>query len=371
MKSLSNIRKKVGDPVAKWYGKYERPISSLSLIGGFVFDAVTLKRVDAVWENVWVIGHIILIAIVMIFVNWIENEPGDEKNPEKIHFWLVNILQFLFGGVLSVFLVFYFRSADLSTSWPFLLILALVFWANESLKRRFVRLTFQVALLFLSIFSTNIFLLPVLFHRIGTDIFLYSGFVSLITIFVFILLLSWVSKEKFKKNRLYIHLSIVGVYIGMNFLYFTNLIPPIPISLEDSGIYYSIYKDDNNDYVGTYKYIGLISHILFYPKVSVAGVDSLYAYSAVFSPTYFDTSVYHEWQYYDEEKEDWTNMSVVPLKIVGGREGGFRTYSRYINPLPGKWRVNVLTSLGHVVGRIRFEVVTYEQKGEMREKVLD
>jgi len=29
-----------------WYGKYERPISSLSLIGGFVFDALTLRRVD-------------------------------------------------------------------------------------------------------------------------------------------------------------------------------------------------------------------------------------------------------------------------------------------------------------------------------------
>ena len=29
-----------------WYGRFERPISSLSLIAGFVFDALTLKRVD-------------------------------------------------------------------------------------------------------------------------------------------------------------------------------------------------------------------------------------------------------------------------------------------------------------------------------------
>jgi hypothetical protein len=79
--SISHLRKKVSDPVIKWYGKYERPISSLSLIGGFVFDALTLKRVDEVWENIWVLGHLVLVAVLMIFVNWVENDPGDEKNP--------------------------------------------------------------------------------------------------------------------------------------------------------------------------------------------------------------------------------------------------------------------------------------------------
>jgi hypothetical protein len=369
--SISHLRKKVSDPVIKWYGKYERPISSLSLIGGFVFDALTLKRVDEVWENIWVLGHLVLVAVLMIFVNWVENDPGDEKNPEKVHFWLVNALQFLFGGILSVFLVFYFRSADLSTSWPFILLLALAFWANESLKRRFVRLTFQVALLFLSIFSTAIFLVPVLFHRIGVDIFLYSGFISLGLIFFFLLVLSRVSKEKFRNSKTYIYMSVVGVYLGINFLYFTNLIPPLPISIEDSGVYYSISKGDDNNYHARYKYLGLISHILFYPKVSIQEESDIYAYSAVFSPTYFDTSVIHEWQHYDEVNKVWTTESVIPLKIVGGREGGFRTYSNMINPELGKWRVNVLTSLGHVVGRIRFEIVDYDQKGEMRMKILE
>ena len=41
-----------------WYARHERALSSTSLIGGFVFDALTLKRVDFVWENIWVIAHL-------------------------------------------------------------------------------------------------------------------------------------------------------------------------------------------------------------------------------------------------------------------------------------------------------------------------
>jgi hypothetical protein len=50
--------------IRNWYGRYERPISSLSLVGGFIFGAVTLKRVDLFWENIWVVG----------------SEPGSKKD---------------------------------------------------------------------------------------------------------------------------------------------------------------------------------------------------------------------------------------------------------------------------------------------------
>ncbi|MFZ2523123.1 MAG: DUF2914 domain-containing protein [Minisyncoccia bacterium] len=367
--SLSHLRKKVSKPVVKWYGRYERPISSFSLVGGFIFDALTLKRVDEVWENIWVMGHIVLIVIVMFVINRLENFPGDEKNPEKIHFWLVNTLQFLFGGVLSVFLIFYFRSAELSTSWPFILILILVFWANEALKSRFVRLTFQVTILFLSIFSSMIYFLPVLMHRIGPDVFIYSGLISLGLIAVFLIALSKIGKEKFKKSRHYIYLSIASIYIVFNFLYFTNLIPPLPLSLEDSGLYSEIVKE-NGDYLGTHRYLGLISNILIYPKVSFSDAGSVYAYSAIFSPAKFDTSIIHEWQYYDATNKSWRNHSAVDLRIVGGRDGGFRTYSNMDNITLGKWRVNVLTLSRQVIGRIRFEVVPEILKGEIRTDVL-
>ena len=96
------------NPIRNFYGRFERPISSLSLILGFIFDALTLKRVDMLWENVWILGHLIIIGIFITLIHLKENEAEDEKNPEKAHFWYVNILQFFFGGILSAYLVFYF-----------------------------------------------------------------------------------------------------------------------------------------------------------------------------------------------------------------------------------------------------------------------
>ena len=172
-----------------WYGRFERPISSLSLILGFVFDAITLKRVDTLWENLWVFAHIIIIGVFIALIHIKEKNDDDEKDSSKAHFWYVNILQFFFGGILSTYLVFYFRSADIFVTWPFVFILAVAFIANESLKRHYIRFSFQISLFFLSVYSFAIFLVPVVTHKIGASIFLLSGFLSLVFILIFILLL--------------------------------------------------------------------------------------------------------------------------------------------------------------------------------------
>ena len=124
------------EPIRNYYGRFERPISSFSLIFGFVFDAFTLKRVDTLWENIWILGHLIIVGVFIILIHTRKSEKGSEKNPSKAHFWYVNILQFFFGGTLSAYLVFYFRSADIFTTWPFIALLVLAFIANESLKRQ-------------------------------------------------------------------------------------------------------------------------------------------------------------------------------------------------------------------------------------------
>ena len=106
-------------------------------------------------------------------------------------------MQFFFGGILSVYLVFYFRSGTIATSWPFLLILALAFIANESLKRHYARLSFQIALLFLAFYSFAIYLMPILLHEISARVFLISGAVSLTAIGIIIIILAVFSRERF------------------------------------------------------------------------------------------------------------------------------------------------------------------------------
>lgn len=341
-----------------WYGRFERPISSLSLILGFVFDIITLKRVDTLWENLWILGHIIIVGVFIVLIHTKENEGGGERDPNKIHFWYVNILQFFFGGLLSAYLVFYFRSTDIFVTWPFLLILAVAFIANESLKRHYIRLSFQISLFFLSVYSFAIFLVPILVHEISARVFLLSGIISLLCIALFVLVLFYFIKDKFSESRGIISFSILSIFVLVNFLYFTNLIPPIPLSLKDGGIYNTIEKNVDGDYDVSFEDHGWVDYFRLYPDFKKVDDNSpVYAYSAIFSPKNLDLMIYHEWQHYDEIEGKWIQGVIINLPVVGGRDGGFRTYSRRSNLSFGKWRVNIKTKDGQSIGRIRFNVV--------------
>ncbi|MDO9264369.1 MAG: DUF2914 domain-containing protein [Desulfosalsimonadaceae bacterium] len=285
-----------------------------------------------------------------------EYENECEKNPLKAHFWLVNILQFFFGGLLSTFLVFYFRSSELSTSWPFILILTSAFWANESLKRHYARLSFQISLFYLSLFLFTIFFVPVIVHEIGPEIFLLSGAVSLISIGIFLLILAFVAREKFAQSTKIVFPAIAGIYIAVNILYFFNIIPPIPLSLKDGGVYHSVMKNTDGNYVVQYEDLGWREHVTLYPDFHLKAGGPVYVYSAVFSPPSLNTTIVHEWQYDDPKTRAWTDCERIALSVVGGRDGGFRTYSMKTGMAPGHWRVTVATLKGRVIGRVRFNV---------------
>lgn len=348
--------------IRNFYGRFERPISSLSLVFGFVFDAVTLKRVDTLWENIWILGHLIIIGVFMALIHIKEKGEEDEKNPSKAHFWYVNMLQFFFGGILSTYLVFYFRSADIFVTWPFIALLVTAFIANEFLKRHYVRLSFQISLFFLSIYSFMIFLVPVIIHKIGDGVFLFSGLLSLVLIALFLKILFSFAEDKFagRKNESgkMIVLPILSIFILVNFLYFTNLIPPIPLSLKDAGMYHSIQKNTEGNYDVTYEDYGWRGYFNLYPNFRQISGEPVYAFSAVFSPKNLNLIIIHEWQYYSEIQSRWTNEKIINLPVVGGRDGGFRTYSMRSNLAQGRWRVNVKTQFGQIIGRLRFNIIS-------------
>lgn len=336
-----------------FYGRFERRISSLFLLLGFIVDAFTLKRVDTLFENIIIGSYLTLIGILIILTHLKKNEGVSEKDPTQAKFWYVNMLQFFFGGVFSAYLVLYFRSSDIWVAWPFIAILATIFIANEFLKGHYVRLSFQISLFFLSIYWFAIFIVPVILHRIGPWVFLLSGLVSLILITIFIAILFYFTKDKFSKSKSLITLLISGVLLIVNFFYFTNLIPPIPLSLKEGGIFHSIKRNEEGKLVLAYEDHGWKGYFSLYPDFKEVMGEYAYAFSAIFSPSNLNTTITHEWQHYDRK---WVTKSVVKLPIVGGREGGFRTYSKLSNLAPGKWRVNIKKE-NQLIGRLRFNVV--------------
>ncbi len=329
--------------------------------------------------------HLAVVALCIIFINIQKNPPMSEKDSStsstgsrqisleqdtsKVHFWLINILQFFFGGLLSTFLVFYFRSVALAVTWPFLLFLLVAFIANERLKKHYARLTFQISFFYLSLLSFAIFIVPVLFHRIGRDIFLIRGFGSLVVLWLFLRGLGFFVKKKFRKNEKMLYFSVASIFLATNILYFFNLIPPIPLSLKDGGIYHFVSRNSAGNFVVQSENKGWPDYFSLHENFHAVKGDLTYAYSAIFSPASFNTDIIHEWQTYDPTRRKWITANRVDLIALGGRDGGYRTYSTKANIAPGEWRVNVETSQGQIIGRLRFNVIATDAEPALKTDV--
>lgn len=336
-----------------WYKKYEKHFASAALIGGFLFDVFTLRRADTLWENSWIILHLLITATTIVLLS--RREPAPDGGDSRLDFWLLGLMQFSFGGLLSAFLILYFRSASLGASWPFLLILAAAFIANERLKGYRERLIFQISFFYLSLLSFFIYFVPVLVGSIGPFIFLISGVISLLVMRLFLRILRRVSRGNLDVSRKSFRKAVLAIFVVMNVLYFANIIPPIPMSLREAGIYHSLSRATDGSYILGAEKKGFLDHFRFREKLHVMEGKSLYAYTAVFSPARFDTDIVHEWQKYDESIREWVTVTRVSLPTFGGRYEGFRTYSGSETG-EGVWRVNVTTERGLVLGRIGFSV---------------
>jgi len=141
-------------------------------------------------------------------------------------------------------------------------------------------------------------------------------------------------------------------------LYFTNLIPPIPLSLKDADVLHSIQRNTDSNYDVTYENHGWREYFQMYPDYNETPGSPVYAYSAIFSPQDLNLNIVHEWQYYDAVQKKWLTESIINLPVVGGRNGGFRTYSVRSNLAPGKWKVNIKTDQGQTIGHLRFNVIS-------------
>ncbi|MFM2357618.1 MAG: hypothetical protein RJA61_355 [Candidatus Parcubacteria bacterium] len=211
------------------YERYERHLSSGALIFGFILDNLTLRRIDRLFENIVLFGYLFLAAFGIIFLNIIEARNVRENEYSGWHTFFLLLIQFSFGALFSAFFIFYIRSSSLAASWPFILLLLTLLIGNEFFKQKYIRLSFQVTVYFVTLFSFLIFYVPIIVGTMGVWIFLVSGLISLILITAFLYLLRWAVPLKFKESKQYLILGIGGFFIALNLLYFANIITPITL----------------------------------------------------------------------------------------------------------------------------------------------
>lgn len=353
----------------RWIGRHERKLSSLALVTGFILDALTLRRVDNLYENAVFVSYFLIIGFSIIAINYIEAGKYEREWVGRMHPFLLLLIQFALGGLFSGFSIFYFRSGSLLSSWPFILILFALLITNESMRKRYERLIFQISLLFVALFFFTIFAVPVVLGHMGATIFILSGVASLVLIIGFVYLLWRLVPERVEKSRRSLVYAISSILILINVLYFTNLIPPIPLSLKNAGVYHSISRA-GGEYVAKEDQQSVISKLQIFDNIYIKKGEPVFAYSAVFAPNNITTTIVHNWKHFDSKNSRWVSTDRIPYTVIGGVGRGFRGYTQKSNLEEGLWTVNVETERGQVIGRITFEVIYDDEPHQQVERVL-
>jgi hypothetical protein len=338
-----------------WAQRNERHLGAVLFIFGFITDLFTFAFLPVDIVNLAFIGYLVLGMVSTLgshLFSGAREHPTLWRRTLSIVFPLA--AQYAIGSLLSGCLIFYAKSAAVIVSWPFLLIIALVFIGNEYFRTYYKHLAFQIVLLFFGIYAYAIFALPLFIHKLGPWIFIASTVLSIFVLLGFLLLVARVHRPGFRNSVRYIVPSALCIVVVMSACYFTGLIPPIPLTLPSAGIYHSV-THQNDTYV-----VALENTKAWWdPRTQVihhVPGTPLFAFSSVSAPFKFGTSVVHVWDRYDPEKKRWTEESRIEFPIAGGRDGGYRGYSQVSNPDAGKWRVTIETSDRQVIGRLYFVV---------------
>ncbi len=338
--------------------RYERRLSAVAFVGGFLWDNLMLAEIDRLRDHLVILGYL-LTALTAICLTNLHRTRLKQKSAPLAAIGLIEFaMQFALGGLFSIFIVFYSRSGSLLTSAPFLLSLAALFIGNELFKKHYERFAFQMCVFFVALFSYCELVVPVLLRQMGDAIFLLSGVSSLLVFWGVMRIMRRVARAEVEANRRILWPLVVMVFIFFNFLYFNNMIPPIPLSLKEVGVYHEISRTRAGQYLLSfepsrwYEFGETTSAVLHL----VSG-ESAFALSSVYAPAALETDIVHRWEYYDVATRNWVTVNVVRFPISGGRLGGFRGFSQKENIAAGAWRVSVETARGQVIGRYGFDVV--------------
>lgn len=343
--------------VKSFYDAHERHLGIGLMVFGFGLDNLTFNRIDLLFDNLIIAWYLLVALTCIIVINM--HGSGRFRRPlwQKISPWAPIPMQIVFGGLFSAFTVIYWRSSSIFTGWPFLAILVLLLVGNEFAKSRYAKFTFHVTVYYAALFFYAILIVPVIFRQMGASIFMVSGLVSLLVIGVVLLLLKKLTPDRWAKSKRPIILSIAGTFAVFNILYFTNIIPPVPLALKGIGVYHDLQTniavyDAKVEPPPWYQFYFDTSRVFHWYNN-----ERVYVFSAVFAPTDLANQVFHRWSRYDTTAKQWITVNTLSYPMVGGRDGGYRGYSYKQYIAPGLWRVDVLTKRNQLIGRIKFTIV--------------
>lgn len=344
---------------------------TLAFIGGFITDLILLNQVDDVFDNLVLLFYVVLasISLILFYASLTERLGG--RYSLAIHYYSAIVMQYALGGLFSGMLIFYGRSSDPIASWPFLLIIGLVIAGNELFKDRGKRLVFNLTAYFVGVFSYIALVVPVVTGWIGPWVFMLSGFMALTLVAGVVKVLHYYIPRYLELQMRMVVFSIFGAFAVFQGMYWSNIIPPIPLSLYELSVVHSVSRSTmSNTYTISYERTPWWDLASWWrPTLHIGNTGTAACFSSVFAPAKMTVEVFHVWEKFNEAGGIWEERFRVHYPISGEARSGYRGYSQSTNVSDGKWRCSVKTGRGQVLGHRVFTIDTSSRTVDLETRV--
>ncbi len=340
---------------------------------GFAFDLIIARRPDSLYVNTILLIYLCISAIIIVHLHTPARRAGEKRKSQTLTFLLT--LTFCFGGLAGNLLILYGKSGTPAGNVLFLFLLLAIFIGNEFVRDHYEQFRFNIGAWYLLLLTYCIIAVPTfILHEISARDFIISGAISLAITAIFLLSVSLITHlfSGVDGRRLLFHASsiVAGIFIIFNALYFTGVIPPVPLALKQVGMYHSVTRT-GSDYIGTYEPTpGWEFWRTDSATLHVVVGQPIYCFSAIFAPTDLATPIVHHFELFSTSTQTWSMVSTASFPIEGGREDGYRGYSIIRSPQTGKWRCDIETNTGNLIGRISFSVIQTTTTPELMKKTL-
>jgi hypothetical protein len=352
----------------KWIRDWTKRYSNVVFfIGGFFFDAFTLIRIDSIIDLAFQSFYLFGITLILMLQAYLEAGRWQPQGwVARLWSFESEIIHFFYGGLLSAYVILYFKSTSLSRSIVFLVFVIILMLANEMPQIRRLRSLLRLGLYAFCLISYLNYFFPILIGRMGDWVFSLAWILSVGLIYLLIKKLANLHLEP-KKARVRLGWAPVLVLILVAVFYFNKWIPPVPLSMQYAGIFRNVEPQAGN-YRLTYlkppwTRFWQKSEPLFFAREG----DRVYFFTRIFGPSRFEHRVFLRWELKDPRGNRWIGSDRIPLPIKGGREQGYRGYAYKENYQPGEWRVDVETEDGRVLGGVVFRI---EQDPSVEERIF-
>jgi Protein of unknown function (DUF2914) len=350
-------------PVTRWQRlqafrhNHEHAEHILFFIAGFTFDAMMVRRIDEPSVLIQQGSYLAVVGLLLFGLNaWDHRKVAPPRFLRGVWKWSQPVLHFMLGTLLNAYALFYFKSGSGLSALLFLGTICLLLLMNELPQFRQFGPVVLFGLYSFCLTSYFAYLYPVIFGRLEPWMFLLAVATSIGPL----LFLSWghhLFSGDGRRVLLDALLPSFGVQALLLLLFFAHLVPPVPLSLRDIGIYHGVVKNPADAQYSLSHHPVAWWH--FWAKDEQEFLarpgDRIFCFVHIFAPRNFHDEVRLRWAH-KEPGAPWASSDAVPLHISGGKDEGYAGYSYKQNWRAGDWRVSVETRDGREIGRRHFTV---------------